>query len=169
MIMSAIPSSLRMAPAQEKCLKLFNDNIQFPALNKPFDPHVFFQTRDGLWVSDKFRGTILPKAKPIEELGATTSKSFDLVKVAYDRDIKLELPEGYIFDESELCAFIAQKIERQPKGGQGDLLKNGDWNIFYAAADVVGVSLDPASCEWCVYAWRFAGDWDAGQRVFSRN
>jgi len=77
---------------------------------------------------------------------------------------------GYL---RELCARIAQMIEKQPNGAKGDLLENNsDWNIFYVtyvSGYVVSVHWDSGHGEWHVNAWRVGGfDWKAGYRVFSR-
>ena len=167
-LLSALASRVR-----RNLLRLVNDKWSISRAQQAIRSACFFQTRDGLWVSDNFKDRILPKAKPIETLDGACGKSFDLRKSAYDGDIVPELPKSYIFDESELCARIAQMIEKQPNGAKGDLLENNsDWNIFYVtyvSGYVVSVHWDSGHGEWHVNAWRVGGfDWTAGYRVFSR-
>lgn len=134
------------------------------------DPQAFYKTRTGLWVYDGFKTRVVAKAKSVENLDAGTLLVYDLAKNAYDREIKPELPEGHVFDESDLCARIQQMIEKQPNGEAGDLLNNGYANIFYLAGCVVGVDWSAGDREWSVGTWGLDGvSWSAGIRVFSRN
>ncbi len=151
-------------------LALENDSITLPALTSPFDPHAVLKTRDGLWVSDEFESCILSQASIVNKLDSGTCSSYNLKKNAYDREIKMELPEGYEWNASEVCARIAQMIEQQPNGKKGDLLNNGDANLFYVPGYVVRVRWRAAYREWGVLAWRLDDDgWGAGYRVFVRN
>lgn len=150
-------------------LALVNGGVQFDAVDS-HDPQAFYQTRTGLWVSDEFRSRILSKAKPVKKLAAAVGKSYDLTQNAYDREITPGLPEGYSFDESEVCASIATMIQKQPKGEAGDLLNNGYANLFYVAGYVVDVYWNADRREWNVHAWELDDAyWNAGHRVFSRN
>lgn len=134
------------------------------------DPDSFYRERSGLWVSDEFRRLVVTKAKRLENLDPAALRSYDLAKNAYDREITPELGENYIFDESELCARIAQMISKQPNGEAGDLLVNGYANLFYVAGCVVNVLWDADYRKWNVYAWGLDDDtWVAGDRAFSSN
>ena len=147
----------------------WSDRVEW-AESKDFTPHSYFKTREGLWVSDEFRSRILSKAGVVS-VGAAVGKSYDLTKNAYDREITPELGTTYQFEsESELCAYIAQMIEKQPNGAAGELLNNGYANIFYVAGCVVGVYWYGGRRLWRVNAWELGDDyWRAGARVFSRN
>ncbi|MBU6388647.1 hypothetical protein KGQ72_02130 [Patescibacteria group bacterium] len=150
-------------------LSLVNGKVASDAI-KTFDPHSFYTMRGGLWIGNFFRDNVLAKAASIKKLSATTLKSFDLTKNAYDRDIIPCLPQNYEFDISEALARIAQMIERQPDGKEGDLLNNGYANLFYVPGYVVGVDWRADGRGWGVSAWeRDDGRWNAGSRVFVRN
>lgn len=150
-------------------LALVNGAVKFDAVDT-HDPQAFYQTRAGLWVSDEFRSRILSKAKPVKKLAATVGKSYDLTQNAYDRGITAGLPEGYAFDESEVCARIATLIQKQSKGEADDPLNNGYWNLFYVAGCVVDLRWNAGLRGWSVSAWGLGDDhWAAGDRVFSRN
>lgn len=137
---------------------------------KTFDPHAFYKMRDGLFIGDFFRDNILAKAASVKKLPATTFKSFNLTKDAYDRDIIPCLPQNYEFDISEALARIAQMIGQQPNGKEGDLLNNGYANLFYVPGCVVSVCWFATYLNWDVDACLRDGfDWDAGRRVFVRN
>lgn len=145
-------------------------DVAFDAIEEPFDPFAFFKSREGLWVSEYFQSNILSHAKPVAKLPAASMKSFDLTKNAYDREITPALPKDYAFDVSELLARVAQMIEKQPKGKEGDLQHNGYWNIFYVPGLVVLVYWNAGSRKWYVSAWRLDDHyWNYGNRVFSRN
>jgi len=150
-------------------LSLVNGKIASDAI-KTFDPCVFYKMRDGLWIGDFFRDNVLAKAASVKKLPATTLKSLELTKNAYDRDITACLPQNYEFDISEALAHIAQMIELQPNGKEGDLLNNGYANLFYVPGCVVDVSWLADDRYWDVLAWE-RGDycWSAGSRVFVRN
>lgn len=158
------------ARAPEKLRRLASNNVQFPVLEEPFDPHAWFITCEGLRVSESFTNRVLSKAKPIKKFSGAFGKSFDLSKNAYDREIVPELPKGYVFGASELCARIAQKTKGQSYGTRGDLLGNDDRNIFYVAGVVARVVWSFDRCEWQICARKLDYDiWRAGCcRVFSR-
>ncbi len=151
-------------------LALANGQVEYPALDKPHDPHAFYQTRDGLYIWGEFNERILANVKSVEKLDACTGKSYDLRKNAKDSQITAELPEGYEWDPSELCARIAQMIEKQWGGRDGELLNNGYANLFYVPGFVVYVFWLADSGYWFVNAGgRDDYYWSAGYRVFPRN
>lgn len=150
-------------------LSLVNGKIASDAI-KTFDPHVFYKMSNELWIGDFFRDNVLAKADSVKKLPATTLKSFELTKNAYDRDITPCLPQNYEFDISEALVRIAQMIEQQSNGKEGDLLNNGYANLFYVPGCVVGVYWSAGGRDWSVYAWkRDILSWSAGRRVFVRN
>lgn len=157
--------------AKPSILNPLNDNVQLDAVVS-YDPSGF-KTRPGLWVSDEFHSRVGSKAKPFENLGASSLSSFGLAKNAYDKDIESDsnMPANYVFEsESEFVAYLDQMIQKQPEGKEGDLLNNGYWNIFYVADYVVRVRWSSDRRGWYVDAWSFVDDrWRAGGRVFARN
>ena len=150
--------------------------ILLPAFTDPFDPNEFFQTREGLWTWDRFRDRILSLAKPTDSLEEATFLAFDLTEDANDAEIRKDLPENHVFgDASVFCARLAQMIERQPEGKEGNLLTNGCANIFYVRVkdgepSAVDVYWRSGGREWDVYCHSLRGDrWIRGDRVFFSN
>lgn len=151
-------------------LKLVNANVQLDAITS-YNPSKF-KTRKGLWVSDDFQSRVGKKAKPVKGLPAITLASGDLVKNAYDKEIKADpiLPANPVFQsESEFVAYLDQMISKQPNGKEGDLLVNDYWNIFYVPGCVVSVCWYGDLRRWLVGAWGLGGFWCAGRRAFGRN
>ena len=167
------PKLTEIATAVQKTLSVLaleNDNIVLPALTSPFDPRAVLKTREGLWVSSEFESRVLSQAGVVDKLDSATCSSYDLKKNLYDREITTELQEGYEWDASEACARIAQLIERQPGGREGDLLYDGRANLFYVPGCVVGVDWGAGRRKWFVSAWELDDfHWRAGGRVFVRN
>lgn len=152
-------------------LKLVNANVQLDAIAS-YDPKGF-KTRPGLWVSDDFHSRVGKKAKPVNDLPAITLTSGDLVKNAYDKEIKADpvMPANHVFEsESDFVAYLDQMISKQPGGEEGDLNNQGYWNIFYVVGCVVGVGWYSDSREWSVHTWKLDDDyWNAGHRAFVCN
>lgn len=131
-----------------------------------FDLKEYFKTRPGLYVFSDFPERILSKAEPVEAGTEYKIVSYKTVIDAKDELIESALPEKHLFSESEVCAIIADLINKQPKGEDGVLLNDGYWNLFYTPAFVVGVHWYGDA--WRVYAWnRVDGAWSSGSRVFS--
>lgn len=150
-------------------LSLVNDKVASGAIGS-FDPHAFYKDRAGLWIGDFFRNNVLSKASAVKNLPAAALTSSDLAKNAYDREIIPCLPAGYEWDISEALARIAQMIEKQPGGKDGELLNNGYANLFYVPGFVVRVLWRAGPREWFVSAWWLDDNyWRAGRRVFVRN
>lgn len=135
-------------------------------LSQRRDPASFFRSRDGLYVWDGFIDA-LRNAKPAEA-GTTFRVNVDeLGETLTDEEIENGLPKSHLWDESALCAVIAEMISKQSEGGEGDLLNNGYANLFYTFSCVVFVWY-AVDRRWHVHAWeRDAHRWHAGRRVFS--
>ncbi len=136
-------------------------------LGKPHDPVAFYQARAGLRISDGFNDLVASKAKPVEA-GAKFALNIDeLAEPMTDIEIEAALPENHIFDESAICAIVAEMISKQQNGEAGDLLNNGGANLLYTSSCVVRVSWRGGG-GWFVGTWR-RGDygWYAGSRVLS--
>jgi hypothetical protein len=135
--------------------------------------HEFFKTRKGLWMSREFHNLIpLLDAKVLAD--ETTIACADLVRVANDAEISIELPAGYVFEDVDtFLVYLATLIEGQWDGKEGALLnENGCANIFYVKVngEVVAVNVywrDDMQ-EWFCRADRLGVNrWFVGSRVFS--
>ena len=165
---------------------ILNDTVKFtlveapvPSVLSPFqafsttitetrDPGNFFCDRSRLYVWGDYRYRIVSKAKSVETDVVITAKWANLEQDAADKEIGLALGEGHIWEESTLCAFVAQHISEQEGGRGGMLLNNGFANIFYTTSCVVVVGWGAGGRGWGVGAWgRGGGGWSAGGRVFS--
>lgn len=140
-----------------------------------FNPHLYFKTRQGLWVSDSFINRILSGQKesmPYRGLEGVTS--YMLERNMHDKNIIDELLGG--MEEVRKHAFtldqVAAIIDLQPNGKDGKLLNNGYTNIFYVLVNevlfAVRVHWDSDYREWGVCGWRLGvgGRWYAGNQVF---
>jgi hypothetical protein len=137
-------------------------------LEKPSDPTAFYQTRTGLWIYGGFSDIVTSKAKPVNA-GTTFKFNVDeLGEAMTDAEIEAALPKNHLFDESAVCAIVAEMISKQPNGEAGDLLNNGYANLLYTASCVVNVRWYGGRRRWYVYTCRRGGRrWFAGDRVLS--
>lgn len=140
-----------------------------------FNPHTYFKTREGLWVSDGFTSRVLVKQPTtMSYCGLDGATSHTLARSMADQQTIDEMLGG--MDEVRSHAFtldqIAAKIDIQPNGEDGELLNNGYANIFYVLVDgvlfAVYVSWDSDNRKWRVRGWHLGeyGKWYAGDRVF---
>jgi len=141
-----------------------------------FDPHKFFVNCSGLCASSDFRNRILFVAKKTVKVSSGEVSHFDLPAQMNDAEIKKELGDGHIYkDASKFCSTLASMISQQPRGEEGDLITNGNANIFYVCGknnEVFAVSVHWFSDDrgWAVYACRLVDcQWSAGVRAFSCN
>ncbi|MGA8611711.1 MAG: hypothetical protein WB760_08320 [Xanthobacteraceae bacterium] len=131
------------------------------------DTATFYRTRPGLYVRDGFRTRILANAKLVPT-GTTYQLAVFELKDATDKQIEAALPKNHLFDESAVCAIVAELIGKQQKGEPGDLEHNGRVNLLYTASCVVFVFWLGGYREWLVDSWDREGRrWDAGGRVVS--
>ena len=130
--------------------------------------NAFFQTREGLWVSDSFRNLVVAKTLPSTENWSVATKSKILDRNMTDEKIEEMLGDEHIFDEGVLCDTLAGMIQKQWGGKSGKLLNSGHPNIFYLGSCVVFVRWYADRAEWRVRAWGRGGlEWRAGDQVFS--
>lgn len=137
----------------------------------------FFTTRAGLWVSPEFTQRILALALAMgETTPATVGTPFNLPKNMTDAEICKELGNGYIFEDAKaFCVYLADAIERQWGGAEGDLLTSGYANLFYVRGVggevfVVHVDWRAGGRKWLVHAFRLDDrGWHAGNRAFPCN
>jgi len=135
-----------------------------------FDPATLSQRSD-LWFSDNTRKWILPAATPIDALPGGILDGFDLIKNAFDREIKSELPAVHVISASEFLARAAVLTANQPNGKEGDLLVNGYANIWYVEglnSEVFAVFVRWYADDrlWRFYTYQLVdGQWSAGDRV----
>ncbi len=136
-------------------------------LAKQHNPDTFFKTRSGLYVWDDFRSRVVAKASPIDAGAKFRIERRDLIRDAKDSEVEGVLT-NHLFEESAVCAVIAELISKQPNGKAGTLLNNGYANLFYTSSCVVCVGWRVYYRGWGVRAWR-RGDrrWNAGSHVFS--
>jgi hypothetical protein len=134
----------------------------------PHDPVSYYQSRTGLWVWDGFRSEVVASAK-LTAAGAKFDVSiFELVQAATAVKIEKALSANHFFDESAICAVVADLIEKQPNGESGDLESTGYANLFYTRACVVELLFDRVPRVWRTLAWhRDNIKWDVGRRVLA--
>ena len=53
--------------ATKHVLQSANGAVPYPAIAS-FDPHAFYKTGAGLWISDYFRDNVLPQAKKVKNI-----------------------------------------------------------------------------------------------------
>lgn len=153
-----------------------HNTIDLPELSKTFNPQEYYRNRTGLYVWDGFTDNILSVAKKTKKVSARKIVSYNLMKASNDAEICIELPENYVWeDASEFCAHLANMIDGQPNGKEGNFLSNGYTNIFYVCGkdnEVFAVHLSWVADgrEWRVLAYRLVADrWGVGRRAFSCN
>jgi hypothetical protein len=123
-------------------------------------------------IEGDFENSVLKSAGSVSEQPPTAIISFTLAKAIDDSKIRSNLPKNHVFDIGDLW-MIADLIKKQPNGESGDLLADGNANLFYvqvgASVPVVCVYMDGSV--WHILAWVLGCDarWDDGSRVFSRH
>lgn len=147
-------------------LRLFDANIKLGA-DTSHNPHEFFNTGEGLYVSEEFKRFILSKIRFIGDLGPTSLLSYKTKKKIFDRKITKELGNNHIFGNSQICARIRQMILKQPGGITGDL-DNNMINLFYARRCVVHVYWSALDGKWLIELYvRNVRRLPVGARTFS--
>ena len=137
-------------------------------LSQPHDPDAFYRTRSGLYAWKDFRDRIVTNAKLVPTGTTYQLAVFELKEWVTDEQIEAVLPEHHLFNESALCAIVAELIGKQRNGEPGDLEHTGYANLLYTASCVVCVDWFADDREWSVDAWDRGGSgWDADDRVFS--
>ncbi|MEK7503040.1 MAG: hypothetical protein AAB556_01185, partial [Patescibacteria group bacterium] len=84
-------------------------------LAKQHNPDTFFKTRSGLYVWDDFRSRVVAKASPIDAGAKFRIERRDLIRDAKDSEVEGVLT-NHLFEESAVCAVIAELISKQPNG-----------------------------------------------------
>lgn len=132
------------------------------------DPIAFFQTREGLHVSEAFMLWM-------ELSGVGCGRHWRPVTLfSYDLDVRTRsdgpssIPGDSLFDETELCARMEQLITEQPNGEEGNLHIDPHhfWNIFKVPGGTVGLMWDS---EWSVHFWAPRELMGAAARGFSHS
>ena len=141
-----------------------------------FNPSEYFISRDGLNVTREFTARILSLYNgPVKKRGLEGVAHVDLLKNIHDSVIIGEHLGG--MDEVRKHAFtpdqIADQIDKQKDGGDGELLVNGFANIFYVIGEdgelfSVHVTCRSGHDHWQVHAKKLDEDrgWHGGRRVF---
>lgn len=147
--------------------KAVGNTIEFRA-EELINPKEYYKDRKGLVIWSSFVSRIVSKATAIKigtEFKVTT---FDLATSATDAQIEEALPAKHIFNEDEVCAVVADLINKQPGGEEGTLQNDGCANLFYTTDFVVRVLWDSWDGGWSVDAYgRVGSGWRVGVRVFS--
>src|ERR1035437_3918706 len=77
-------------------------------------PDSFYRIRSGLYVTRSFRLLIVSDAR-LSKAGTTHTVAFaDLKRTLSDEKIGVELPPGYMFMETDVCAVIDCLLAKQP-------------------------------------------------------
>ena len=148
--------------------------VNAPATENLFESHVYFKTRQGLWVADSFNNRILSKVGQTPHRGNEGVTSSILVRNMSDQEIIDELLGG--MEEARKHSFtldqIATMLDLQSNGEDGDLLNNGYANIFYILVNEVLYALyvdwKSDNLNWRVSLWHLGENsrWRACGRVF---
>lgn len=150
---------------ENNVLELVEKKISFKTKDN-IDPQEFFQDRKGLYVFNSFIDRVSSKAKPVKKGTPYTLTSSKLLQYSTDEQIEAELPEKHIFSEDDVCAILADLIEKQSKGEEGVLASDGNWNLFYTESFVVFAGWRGGG--WYVGTWsRDYSAWHGSPRVFS--
>ncbi len=144
------------------------------ALAKEHNPSDYYQTRTGLHVFSDFRASVVAAAKPMIagfEFGKL--QRFLLGRKTTGQEL-LSARSKSIFSATELCAWLGAKIDQQPNGEAGDLLNNGNLNLFLVevskgAVFVVSVFWSSGSRGWHVGPWLLGFRFNTGHQFVSRN
>jgi hypothetical protein len=113
------------------------------------EPSTYYENRSKLCVAPGFREDIVEKAKPVRLGTVFKINSYDLSADLTDTDIERALG-GNPWEESILCAVLAEMITRQPGIFEGELLISGKINLFYTPSCVVVVTWSSALREWFI-------------------
>ena len=140
----------------------FPQGTVLPAKIKKFEPEKYFSLKRGkVWISYDFGNMIVSRAKQIRLMPETLVVFHDFKQPIDDFGIKAQFIENYTFDGVyDFVPFLARLIDRQLYGKSGDLLSNGDENIFrvhfYSKVFTVCVRRPfPDSSEWHCFAYSF--------------
>lgn len=135
------------------------------------DPHEFYLSRQTKLQVEwgYFSNDVLPKAKPVEAGTTFNVDVHELVEFLDDQGIEQELGsvlKGHLFDETAVCAVIAEMFGRQSRGEEGDLGTELP-NLLYTAPCIVRLNWLPQS-RWRLITWgRSRIAWLPGTRVLT--
>jgi len=160
-------SDVKVMPVEKPAILVPRDSVLLKLAAK-HEPASFYKDRKGLWVYDGFTSLVVSKAKLVDAPAQFSITVFDLGRDATDKEIEDALPKEHLFDESAVCAIIAELISKQEGGTSGTLEKTGYANLFYTCSCVVYVRWHSGSGKWYVNSWaRVDIRWNAGNRAFS--
>ncbi len=131
------------------------------------DEDLFFQTKEGLSVSDDFRKCFEPSFLITDFAAEQSYVGLELKRKAFDQGIRQALLKPYLSSLGD----IATLIKMQWGGKSGILRTDSLGNIFYVEGKfgqvfVVKVYWPTNDCYWGVEGWEFdrGGFWDAGRQ-----
>lgn len=135
-----------------------------------FDPKKFFKTKSGLRVPDGFKKNILSAAKPIEKTQIVSISSFDLKRLMNGTQIRTELSKNHVFEVSEFCLYLANKVQKQSEEEEEEFLLNGEGNLHFVYGKkhfMVCVHRNITEQRWCINTYHpNSHRWNIGSRVF---
>lgn len=135
-------------------------------------PSKFYRDRFGLWVWGRIP-EITARAKSV---AAGTKFPVQISRIgrdATDKEIEDNLPANHFFGgngidaESASLALLAEMMERQWKGEEGDLEHMGCANLLYLPSCVASIDRFVVSRLWRAFAWRRGACLRAGDLVLS--
>lgn len=140
----------RLEAAIEGVLKIMTTLIRRAqrsiSISERRKPATCYQTRDGLWVHDRFRNLIVAKAQLIAAGTTFKFNEDELGENMADAQIEARLPTNHLWDESAAGAVAVELIE-------SDQLVKGRSYRLYTASCVVGVGWGILIRSWYVDAW----------------
>ena len=125
------------------------------SLSQKHNPDSYYRDRPGLCerpglsIWRNFCERIATKAKSTETGTTFAVTSFDTMRSLNDEEIEGGLSDNHFFDETQVCAIIAELITSRSTR----LVTNPHDNRFYTGSCVVGVSWACTSDLWHVGAW----------------
>ncbi len=136
---------------------------------RPYNPSDYYQDREGMLIpGGDFRKVVVMQAQQLVTEAEFEVEFYDLKRnAAYHSQVEAALPTEHLFNETNLCAVIAENIELQKESKEGLLLTNGD-NIFYTRSHYVAVRWHSRRSLWLINVWpRGHGRLYDTSRVFS--
>ncbi len=117
-----------------------------------------------------FEHNILPYAVNVSNLPSASYRSAELANSTLSEKIIKGFKIGKS-DVSETLAHIYQMIMEQELNGKGELLKNGDPNLFYMTAGTFSLVADVYFRQfWRIDGWLTSGRGErGGSKIFARN
>ena len=143
-------------------------------LEKDHYPDVYYRTRTGIYVAPDF---VLDIVRVAQSTRAGTKfkqrKQYKLARDGITGTALFERKPRSVFKASEFCAWLAHKINQQPKGRDGELYTNASVNLFLVcgfndSVFIVRVIWSGGLGKCCVTMWSLDSKLLAGDTFVSR-